>query len=76
MRLPAPPDTGNPDVDAWMRRMIEVLQRGMARRLEVTKTPASAAAAGVAGDICWDADYLYIAVAKDTWKRVAIATWP
>ena len=76
MRLPAPPDTGNPDVDGWMRRMIEVLQRGMARRLEVTKTPASAAAAGTTGDICWDADFLYICTAKDTWKRVAIATWP
>jgi hypothetical protein len=40
-----------------------------------TKTPASAAAAGVAGTITWDADYLYVCTATNTWKRVAIATW-
>ena len=41
-----------------------------------TKTPASAAAAGVAGTITWDSSYLYVCVATNTWKRVAIATWP
>ena len=40
-----------------------------------TKTPASAAAAGVAGTITWDANYLYVCTATNTWKRVAIATW-
>jgi hypothetical protein len=44
-------------------------------RVRTAKTPASAAAAGNAGDICWDADYLYVCVASSTWKRVAIATW-
>jgi len=39
-------------------------------------TPASAAAVGVAGTIAWDADYLYVCVATNTWKRTAIATWP
>ncbi len=38
--------------------------------------PANAGAAGTAGTITWDADYLYICVAANTWKRVAIATWP
>ncbi len=41
----------------------------------VTRTPASAAAPGTAGDICWDSSYIYVCVATDTWKRVAIATW-
>jgi hypothetical protein len=40
-----------------------------------TKTPASAAATGVTGTIAWDADYIYICTATDTWKRVAISTW-
>lgn len=44
-------------------------------RLRTSKTPASAGAAGNAGDICWDADYIYICTATNTWKRVAIATW-
>ncbi len=39
-------------------------------------TPASASATGTAGDVKWDASYIYICIATDTWKRVAIATWP
>ena len=37
--------------------------------------PASASSDGVAGDIAYDSDYLYICIASDTWKRVAISTW-
>lgn len=40
-----------------------------------TQTPASASATGVAGTIAWDASYIYVCTATDTWKRVAIATW-
>ena len=40
-----------------------------------TATPASAAATGVAGTIVWDASYIYVCTATNTWKRVAIATW-
>jgi hypothetical protein len=39
------------------------------------KTPASATATGITGQIAWDADYIYICTAINTWKRVAIATW-
>lgn len=37
--------------------------------------PASAIAAGTAGDFAWDANYLYICTAANTWRRVAHATW-
>lgn len=37
--------------------------------------PATATDAGTAGQIAWDADFIYVCVATDTWKRVAIATW-
>lgn len=40
-----------------------------------TKTPASATATGTAGTIAWDADYIYICIATNTWKRIAISTW-
>lgn len=40
-----------------------------------TSTPASAGAAGAAGQIAWDASYMYVCTATDTWKRTAIATW-
>ena len=44
-------------------------------RLRTAKTPATAGASGNQGDLCWDADFLYICVATNTWKKVAIATW-
>lgn len=42
---------------------------------DALKTPASASAQGNKGDIRWDTGYIYICTAKDTWERVAIATW-
>lgn len=38
-------------------------------------TPASSAAAGVAGTVCWDASFIYVCTATNTWKRTAITTW-
>jgi hypothetical protein len=40
-----------------------------------TATPASATATGTTGTIVWDADYIYICTATNTWKRAAITTW-
>ena len=37
--------------------------------------PAAAGSTGTAGQIAADANYLYVCVAANTWKRVAIATW-
>jgi hypothetical protein len=39
------------------------------------KTPATAAATGTKGTICWDSGAIYVCVATDTWKKIAIATW-
>jgi hypothetical protein len=44
-------------------------------RIATAKTPASAADTGTAGEICWDADYIYVCTATNTWKRTAISTW-
>ncbi len=43
--------------------------------LEDDQTPASASDTGTTGMIRWDANYIYVCVATNTWKRVAIATW-
>lgn len=37
--------------------------------------PASAAAAGVAGSISYDATHIYVCVATNTWVRATLATW-
>jgi hypothetical protein len=41
----------------------------------LSATPASASATGTVGTMSWDASYIYICTATNTWKRVAIATW-
>jgi hypothetical protein len=44
-------------------------------KIATSKTPASASAAGTAGEVCWDANYIYVCTATDTWKRAALSTW-
>ena len=43
--------------------------------IATAQTPASASAAGTAGDVAWDTDYIYVAIAGSTWKRTALSTW-
>lgn len=40
-----------------------------------TSVPATAGATGAEGDIAWDSTHIYVCVATNTWKRVAIATF-
>ena len=44
-------------------------------RLRTSKTPSSASDTGAQGQICWDADYIYVCVAANTWRRTAHDTW-
>ena len=44
-------------------------------RVRTAQTPATAGAAGNQGEIAWDADYIYVCVATNTWKRAALSTW-
>jgi len=44
-------------------------------RLRNNLTPQNATALGATGQICWDANYLYICVATDTWRRIPHDTW-
>ncbi|AOV61886.1 tail fiber protein [Synechococcus phage S-WAM2] len=40
-----------------------------------SSAPATATSTGTAGEIRYDADYVYICVATNTWKRSALTTW-
>jgi hypothetical protein len=42
------------------------------RGAQQTKTSGSN---GAAGDIAWDANYIYVCTASNTWKRVALSTF-
>ena len=37
--------------------------------------PATATSAGIAGTITYDADWIYVAVANNSWKRASLSTW-
>jgi len=37
--------------------------------------PTSASSTGTAGQVAVDSSHIYICVATNTWKRVAISTW-
>lgn len=39
------------------------------------KTITNATDAGRPGDVCWDASYIYVCVAANTWRRAAISVW-
>jgi hypothetical protein len=44
-------------------------------RIEQPMTPASSASACNQGQIAWDASYVYVCVATNTWKRSALSSW-
>ncbi|MCL6650554.1 MAG: hypothetical protein K6U89_19830 [Chloroflexi bacterium] len=46
-----------------------------ARPFDATRTPASSSEACNAGEIAFDAGYLYLCVASNTWKRVALSAF-
>ncbi len=48
---------------------------GQTFRIATSKTPSSATDTGTAGQIAWDANYIYICIATNTWRRVAHSTW-
>lgn len=48
---------------------------GNSMRIRASKTPASATDTGVTGRICWDANYVYVCVGTNTWKRAALGSW-
>jgi hypothetical protein len=39
------------------------------------RTIANSTDSGEQGEICWDAQYLYICVGTNAWKRVLLDTW-
>ena len=44
-------------------------------RLRTAKTPSSATDTGATGTICWDANYIYVCISTNVWRRIAHATW-
>ncbi len=43
--------------------------------IRTPRTPSSSSASGLVGEWCWDSTYLYVCVANNSWKRIALATF-
>lgn len=72
MQLMSPPNLyDNPALDSWLKS----LWSGLTSIPASAEVPSSATDVGVAGTIAYDASFIYICVATDTWKRVAVAAW-
>lgn len=44
-------------------------------RLRSSRTPASASSPCNQGDFAWGADFIYVCVATNTWKRSSLSSW-
>ena len=44
-------------------------------RIRTSKTPTSASDTGSQGDIAWDANYVYVCISTNTWKRAELSSW-
>ena len=68
---------GKCDNDKVLVEMIEQSQTAAASvdTPYIAEVPASASAPGTPGLIAFDADYLYVCVDTDTWKRAALSTF-
>jgi hypothetical protein len=84
MALPTPqskPTTPTPVVNAdsglvtipWNSFFVALATPGSA--LLAKNTPATSAAAGVPGQISYDASFLYVCTAVNTWKRIALVAF-
>jgi len=66
----------NTDIDSRVTKSFVELLDISVGKISSTAAPSTATSTGTAGEIRYDAQYIYICVATDTWKRVAISTWP
>ncbi len=48
---------------------------GTTLRLSQQRTPTSSSATGTSGEVCHDANYIYVCTDVNTWKRSTLVTW-
>ena len=44
-------------------------------RIVISRTPTSATAPGIRGEICWDTHFVYVCIADNFWRRAALTPW-
>ena len=75
-RIAAASVTDLSDVDQALATADDVVFNSVEANLRATGTaPTTATDPGAAGDVRYDADYVYVCVATNTWKRSPLTTW-
>lgn len=69
------PSTFTPSAHTHTIANITGLQTALDLKHEWVAAPASKTATGTVGQLAYDANYLYICVAANTWRRSALAQW-
>jgi hypothetical protein len=67
--------TNATSVTSWTDYRLAAQFTGAESPILAPNAPASATAAGVAGEIGWDGSFIYLCVATNTWVRAAVLTW-
>ena len=62
----------NPYDDYYRDKYLEVKDQITIRE---QNAPAAASSNGFRGEIRYDSNYIYVCVAGNTWKRVALSAW-
>lgn len=70
MLIAPPPQTGNPEVDAWLQQVYLAIIQVSPSLTSSALIPATDSSVGTTGQLAIDSNYLYICVDTDTWKRI------
>lgn len=57
------------------RKWLDLLSPALTSPAKSGSVPATATSAGIAGQIAFDASFVYVCIATDSWKRAALSTW-
>jgi hypothetical protein len=70
------PTTGQANWDVPLNSALQNLDtRIVALETKLVTAPSLATSNGVTGHYSFDSSYLYICVATNTWKRIALSSW-
>lgn len=61
--------------ECLLRSLITATEGFVASVAQVTAVPTTPTSDGAPGQIAFNLTHLYVCVAEDTWRRVAISTW-
>lgn len=71
------PDKGDNNWDVVLDAALYQLEDSIDAKIgwELVTVPSTATAVGVLGQIAVDTNYVYICVAANTWRRIAVTAW-